>query len=171
MCHPDSKTSKEHQWLYKIAQNCTILQFVCNIAYHRREYTPVQYQLNAKWLRTNDSKLDHLTVIAFHLIYYIKNTGPKDGTQFYISQYTFHYRYLNLLFFSIHCMSTYIFDDRLNPPRHGGCQGCTHFWRAVLSFFKRSAFAFLFKIPQRCSIGYKSEHVPGQVIIFLFLFV
>lgn len=82
--------------------------------------------------------------------------------------------------FSIMRMSTFIFDDRLNPPRHGGYQCCTNFWRDVLPFLEivfscsllegLCCSTFLFKILQRSSTGFKSGDILGQVIVFTFFF-
>ena len=91
----------------------------------------------------------------------LKNIGPTIGTQKSV--------HLSLLRFKTYFVHL---DDRLNPLQHGGCQCCTHFWRAVLSFFWDNSFfncslleglfcsTFLFKILQ---LGFKSFDIHGQL--------
>ena len=55
-----------------------------------------------------------------------------------MQQKSVHLQFLRFisLIISILRMSTFNLDDRLNPPRDGGCQCCTNLWRDVLPFFK-----------------------------------
>ena len=41
-------------------------------------------------------------------------------------------------------MSTFIYDDRLIPPEHGGYRCCTDLWRDVLPFLRDHLFQLLF---------------------------